>query len=116
MTPDMDCQYLGNLDKEKGRPVNRTALIKKLSLKSASITSQLLLQLLQVRQQQQPHRQVQQQRQQQVQQQRQQQVQRLLQQHQQLLLELLLPLLLLLELLQPLSKRPNRAKRQEREI
>lgn len=100
MTPDMDCQYLGNLDKEKGRPVNRTALIKKLSLKSANITPQLL--------------QVQPQRQQQVQQQR--QVQRLLQQRQQLLLGLLWRLLLLLELLQPVSKRPNRAKRQEREI
>jgi hypothetical protein len=113
----MDCQYLGNSDKEKGRPVNRTALIKKLSLKSANITSQLLSQLLQAHQQQQPHRQVQQQqRQQQVQQQRQQQVQRLLQQRQQLLLVLLWRLLLLLELLQPLSKRPNRAKRQEREI
>jgi len=116
MTPDMDCQYLGNLDKEKGRPVNRTALIKKLSLKSANITSQLLSQLMQAHQQQRPHRQVQQQRQQQVQQRRQQQVQRLLQQRQQLLLVLLWRLLLLLELLQPLSKRPNRAKRQEREI
>jgi hypothetical protein len=100
MTPDMDCQYLGNLDKEKGRPVNRTALIKKLSLKSANITPQLL--------------QVQPQRQQQRQQQR--QVQRLLQQRQQLLLGLLWRLLLLLELLQPVSKRPNRATRQEREI
>jgi hypothetical protein len=96
MTPDMDCQYLGNLDKEKGRPVNRTALIKKLSLKSANITPQLL--------------QVQPQRQQQR------QVQRLLQQRQQLLLGLLWRLLLLLELLQPVSKRPNRATRQEREI
>jgi hypothetical protein len=76
MTPDMDCQYLGNSDKEKGRPVNRTALIKKLSLKSANITSHLLSQLLQAHQQQRPHRQVQQQRQQQ---QRLQQVQRLLQ-------------------------------------
>jgi hypothetical protein len=92
----MDCQYLGNLDKEKGRPVNRTALIKKLSLKSANITPQLL--------------QVQPQRQQQR------QVQRLLQQRQQLLLGLLWRLLLLLELLQPVSKRPNRATRQEREI
>jgi hypothetical protein len=100
MTPDMDCQYLGNLDKEKGRPVNRTALIKKFSLKSANITPQLL--------------QVQPQRQQQRQQQR--QVQRLLQQRQQLLLGLLWRLLLLLELLQPVSKRPNRATRQEREI
>jgi hypothetical protein len=100
MTPDMDFQYLGNLDKEKGRPVNRTALIKKLSLKSANITPQLL--------------QVQPQRQQQRQQQR--QVQRLLQQRQQLLLGLLWRLLLLLELLQPVSKRPNRATRQEREI
>jgi len=113
MTPDMDCQYLDNLDKEKGRPVTRTALIKKLSLKSANITSQLLSQLLQAHQQQQPHRQVQQQRLQQVQQPR---LQRLLQQRQQLLLVLLWRLLLLLELLQPLSKRPNRAKRQEREI
>jgi hypothetical protein len=103
MTPDMDCQYLGNLDKEKGRPVNRTALIKKLSLKSANITPQLLQvqpQLLQV----QPQRQ------------QQRQVQRLLQQRQQLLLGLLWRLLLLLELLQPVSKRPNRATRQEREI
>jgi hypothetical protein len=100
MTPDMDCQYLGNLDKEKGRPVNRTALIKKLSLKSANITPQLL----QVQPQRQPQRQ------------QQRQVQRLLQQRQQLLLGLLWRLLLLLELLQPVSKRPNRATRQEREI
>jgi hypothetical protein len=112
----MDCQYLGNSDKEKGRPVNRTALIKKLSLKSANITSQLLSQLLQAHQQPQPHRQVQQQQRQQQVQVQQRQVQRLLQQRQQLLLVLLWRLLLLLELLQPLSKRPNRAKRQEREI
>jgi hypothetical protein len=106
----------GQFRQRKGPSCKQNGPYQKLSLKSANITSQLLSLLLQVHQQQRPHRQVQQQRQQQVQQRRQQQVQRLLQQRQQLLLELLLRLLLLLELLQPLSKRPNRAKRQEREI
>jgi hypothetical protein len=103
----------GQFRQRKGPSCKQNGPYQKLSLKSANITSQLLSQLLQAHQQQRPHRQVQQQqRQQQVQQQR----QRLLQQRQQLLLELLWRLLLLLELLQPLSKRPNRAKRQEREI
>jgi hypothetical protein len=106
----------GHFRQRKGPSCKQNGPYQKLSLKSANITSQLLSLLLQAHQQQRPHRQVQQQRQQQVQQRRQQQVQRLLQQRQQLLLELLLRLLLLLELLQPLSKRPNRAKRQEREI
>jgi hypothetical protein len=103
----------GQFRQRKGPSCKQNGPYQKLSLKSANITSQLLSLLLQAHQQQRPHRQVQQQRQQQVQQRRQQQVQRLLQQRQQLLLELLLRLLLLL---QPLSKRPNRAKRQEREI
>jgi len=94
----------------KGPSCKQNSPYQKLSLKSANITSQLLSQRLQQVQQQQRLQQEQQRLQQE------QQRQRLLQQRQQLLLELLLRLLLLLELLQPLSKRPNRAKRQEREI
>jgi hypothetical protein len=99
----------------KGPSCKQNSPSQKLSLKSANITSQLLSQRLQ---------QVQQQRLQQEQQQRQQQEQlqlqqrqRLLQLRQQLQQELLWLLLLLLWLLlQHLSKQPNRAKRQEREI
>jgi hypothetical protein len=91
----------------KGPSCKQNSPYQKLSLKSANITSQLLSQRLQ---------QVQQQQRLQQEQQRLQQEQ-LLQQRQQLQQELLWLLLLLLWLLlQHLSKQPNRAKRQEREI
>jgi hypothetical protein len=99
----------------KGPSCKQNSPSQKLSLKSANITSQLLSQRLQQVQQQQRLQQVQQQRLQQEQQrQQQEQLQRLLQQLQQELQRLLQLLLWLL--LQHLSKQPNRAKRQEREI
>jgi hypothetical protein len=98
----------------KGPSCKQNSPYQKLSLKSANITSQLLSQRLQQVQQQQRLQQEQQRLQQE--QQRQQQEQ-LLQQRQQLQQELLWLLQLLLWLLlQHLSKQPNRAKRQEREI
>jgi hypothetical protein len=100
----------------KGPSCKQNSPYQKLSLKSANITSQLLSQRLQQVQQQQRLQQEQQQRQQQEQLQLQ-QLQRLLQLRQQLQQELLWLLQLLLWLLlQHLSKQPNRAKRQEREI
>jgi hypothetical protein len=101
----------------KGLSCKQNSPYQKLSLKSANITSQLPSQRLQQVQQQQRLQQEQQQRLQQEQQQRlqqEQQRQRLLQLRQQLQQELLWLLLWLL--LQHLSKQPNRAKRQEREI
>jgi hypothetical protein len=97
----------------KGPFCKQNSPFQKLSLKSANITSQLLSRRLQQVQQQQRLQQEQQQRQQQEQLQLQ-QLQRLLQLRQQLQQELLWLLLWLL--LQHLSKQPNRAKRQEREI
>jgi hypothetical protein len=100
----------------KGPFCKQNSPSQKLSLKSANITSQLLSQRLQQVQQRQRRLQEQlrlQQRQQQEQLQLQQR-QRLLQLRQQLQQELLWLLLWLL--LQHLSKQPNRAKRQEREI
>jgi hypothetical protein len=100
----------------KGPSCKQNSPYQKLSLKSANITSQLLSQRLQQVQQQQRLQQVQQRRQQQEQLQLQQQRQRLLQQRQQQEQLLWLLQLLLWLLLQHLSKQPNRAKRQEREI
>jgi hypothetical protein len=103
----------------KGPFCKQNSPSQKLSLKSANITSQLLSQRLQQVQQRQRRLQEQlrlQQRQQQEQLQLQQR-QRLLQLRQQLQQVLLWLLQLLLWLLlQHLSKQPNRAKRQEREI
>jgi hypothetical protein len=101
----------------KGPSCKQNSPYQKLSLKSANITSQLLSQRLQQVQQQQRLQQVQQQQRQQQEQLQLQQLQRLLQLRQQLQQELLWLLQLLLWLLlQHLSKQPNRAKRQEREI
>ncbi len=98
----------------KGPSCKQNSPYQKLSLKSANITSQLLSQRLQQVQQQQRLQQVQQRL---LQEQQRQQQEQLLQQRQQLQQELLWLLLLLLWLLlQHLSKQPNRAKRQEREI
>jgi hypothetical protein len=99
----------------KGPFCKQNSPYQKLSLKSANITSQLLSQRLQQVQQQQRLQQEQQRLQQEQQRlQQEQQRQRLLQLRQQLQQELLWLLLWLL--LQHLSKQPNRAKRQEREI
>jgi len=98
----------------KGPSCKQNSPYQKLSLKSANITSQLLSQRLQQVQQQQRLQQEQQRLQQEQQRQQQEQLQRLLQQLQQELQRLLQLLLWLL--LQHLSKQPNRAKRQEREI
>jgi hypothetical protein len=102
----------------KGPSCKQNSPSQKLSLKSANITSQLLSQRLQQVQQQRRLQQEQQRLQQEQQRlQQEQQRQRLLQQRQQLQQELLWLLQLLLWLLlQHLSKQPNRAKRQEREI